>query len=61
MARLKETRKFGTHERVVFSKIQSKFEEFNLPNLVEVQKKSYQSFIEKGLREVFDDFSPIED
>ena len=61
MARLKETRKFGTHDRVVFSKIQSKFEEFSLPNLVEVQKKSYQTFIEKGLREVFDDFSPIED
>ncbi len=33
----------------------------DLPNLVEIQTASYQWFIDKGLRELFDDFSPIED
>ena len=32
-----------------------------MPNLIEVQKNSYQWFREKGLREVLDDISPIED
>jgi len=32
---------------------------FQLPDLVEVQKKSYQWFWEKGLRELLDEFSPI--
>ncbi len=32
-----------------------------MPNLIEVQKNSYQWFREKGLQEVLDDISPIED
>ena len=32
-----------------------------MPNLIEVQKNSYDWFLEKGLKEVFDDISPIED
>ncbi|MBU1563979.1 DNA-directed RNA polymerase subunit beta [Patescibacteria group bacterium] len=32
---------------------------FELPDLIEVQKKSYQWFWEKGLRELLDEFSPI--
>ena len=32
---------------------------FQLPDLVEVQKKSYQWFWDKGLRELLDEFSPI--
>ena len=32
-----------------------------MPNLIEVQKKSYQWFRDKGLQEVLDDISPIED
>ncbi len=32
-----------------------------MPNLIEVQKNSYQWFLDKGLQEVFDDISPIED
>ncbi len=32
-----------------------------MPNLIEVQKSSYQWFLEEGLKEVFDDISPIED
>ncbi len=32
-----------------------------MPNLIEVQKNSYQWFRDKGLQEVLDDISPIED
>lgn len=52
------TVKYGTRERKTFGKSK---EILNLPNLIEVQKASYQSFINKGIKEVFDDFSPIED
>ena len=30
-----------------------------MPNLIEVQKNSYQWFLDEGLREVFEDISPI--
>ena len=33
----------------------------DMPNLIEVQKNSYQWFLTDGLREVFDDISPITD
>ncbi len=36
-------------------------EVLEMPNLIEVQKNSYQWFLDEGLREVFDDISPIED
>ena len=36
-------------------------EVLEMPNLIEVQKDSYQWFLDEGLREVFDDISPIED
>src|SRR3989344_4838179 len=32
-----------------------------LPNLLEIQTDSYKWFLEKGLRELFDEISPIED
>ena len=32
-----------------------------MPNLIEVQKNSYEWFLESGLKEVFDDISPIAD
>ena len=32
-----------------------------MPNLIEVQKDSYDWFLKKGLQEVFEDISPIED
>lgn len=32
-----------------------------MPNLIEVQKDSYQWFLKEGLKEVFDDISPIAD
>ncbi len=36
-------------------------EVLEMPNLIEVQKNSYNWFLKEGLREVFDDISPIED
>ncbi len=44
--------------RISFSKIDEILE---IPNLIEIQQKSYQWFLEKGLREVFEDISPITD
>ena len=36
-------------------------EVLEMPNLIEVQKDSYQWFLDEGLNEVFDDISPIAD
>ena len=36
-------------------------EVLEMPNLIEVQKNSYQWFLDSGLKEVFDDISPIAD
>ncbi|MDO4476314.1 MAG: DNA-directed RNA polymerase subunit beta, partial [Lachnospiraceae bacterium] len=36
-------------------------EVLDMPNLIEVQKDSYEWFLNEGLREAFDDISPIED
>ena len=36
-------------------------EVLELPDLVEVQRSSYEWFLEEGLREVFEDISPIQD
>ncbi|OWZ84498.1 DNA-directed RNA polymerase subunit beta [Natranaerobius trueperi] len=45
-------------QRRSFSKLDEVYE---LPDLVEIQKRSYQWFLEEGLHEMFDDISPIED
>ncbi len=50
--------KYGKTERRRFGKIQ---EVIDIPDLVEVQKESYKNFIEEGISEVFEDFSPITD
>jgi len=36
-------------------------EVLEMPNLIEIQKDSYQWFLDEGLKEVFKDISPIED
>ena len=33
----------------------------DLPNLIDIQKASFQWFLDEGLRETIDDISPIED
>ncbi len=48
----------GKKTRMSFSKIEEVLE---MPNLIEVQKNSYNWFLKEGLREVFDDISPISD
>ena len=50
--------KRGNVERWSFSKIK---EIIDIPYLIEVQKKSYEIFLQNGIREVFEDFSPITD
>ena len=50
-----KTVKYGNHERKSFSKTR---EVLPLPNLIEVQKSSYKMFLDQGIREVFEDFSP---
>lgn len=48
----------GKRVRMSYSKIDEVLE---LPDLIEIQKKSYDWFLKEGLREVFDDVSPIKD
>ena len=48
----------GRKERMSFAKIN---EVGNMPNLIDIQTSSYKWFLEEGLREVFDDISPIRD
>ncbi|MBQ7428076.1 MAG: DNA-directed RNA polymerase subunit beta [Butyrivibrio sp.] len=47
--------------RSVRMSFQRQKEVLEMPNLIEVQKNSYQWFLDEGLKEVFDDISPIED
>ena len=51
-------RKLGTTVRQSFSKIEAATE---MPNLIEVQKDSYEWFLREGLNEVLRDVSPIVD
>jgi DNA-directed RNA polymerase subunit beta len=48
----------GERTRWSYSKID---EVMNMPDLIEIQKDSYRWFLDEGLREVFEEISPIED
>ncbi|KUO52605.1 MAG: DNA-directed RNA polymerase subunit beta [Desulfitibacter sp. BRH_c19] len=50
--------KVGKRERWTYSKIDEVME---MPDLIEIQKNSYNWFIQEGLREMFQDISPIQD
>ena len=50
--------KYGKTERRKFGKIN---EVIDIPDLVEIQKESYDSFINEGIGDIFEDFSPITD
>ncbi len=50
--------KLGRTERTSFGKIN---EVLDMPNLIEIQKNSYQWFLDEGLKEVFADSPAIED
>ena len=57
MVKVKPTQR-GTTTRMNFAKINEIME---MPNLIEVQKNSYQWFLDVGLKEVFRDISEITD
>ena len=48
-------KKLGTVTRMSFAKVEDVLE---MPNLIEVQKKSYKWFLDEGLREVLADVFP---
>ena len=48
----------GKNMRMSYSRQEEVLE---MPNLIEVQKDSYKWFLDEGLKEVFEDISPIED
>ncbi len=48
----------GKNTRMTYARQKEVLE---MPNLIEVQKNSYQWFLHEGLKEVFDDISPISD
>ena len=48
----------GRNTRMTYARQKEVLE---MPNLIEVQKNSYQWFLDEGLKEVFDDISPISD
>ncbi len=50
--------KLGNNTRMSFSKIN---EVMQMPNLIEIQKNSYQWFLDEGLKEVFRDVADITD
>ena len=52
--------------RISYARIDKKvdgvsYEKFEIPNLIELQLDSFAWFVEKGLRELFDEISPIKD
>lgn len=49
---------YGKRVRMSYSRID---EVLDLPDLIEVQKSSYEWFVKEGLREIFEDISPIQD
>ena len=50
--------KYGKTERRKFGKIN---EVIDIPDLVEIQRSSYDAFMNEGIAEVFEDFMPITD
>ena len=50
--------KTGRTKRMSFARIK---EVLDMPNLIEIQKNSYQYFLEEGLKDVLKDVSPITD
>ena len=53
-----QVKKFGDYrERRCFSRLKNSLE---LTDLLEVQKKSYETFLKEGIKEVFEDIFPVE-
>ncbi len=58
VVKLVHPEQIGKRTRMSFSRIKDVME---LPYLIEIQKTSYDWFLDKGLREVFNDINPIVD
>jgi DNA-directed RNA polymerase subunit beta len=50
--------RYGKRSRVSFAKIPTVLD---VPNLVEIQRESFKWFLKEGIREVFEEVSPIKD
>ncbi len=50
--------RYGKTERRKFGKIN---EVIDIPNLVEIQRESYDAFVNEGISEILEDYSPITD
>ena len=60
------TRALTPSGRISYARIDKKvdgisYEKFEIPNLIELQLDSFEWFVTKGLRELFDEISPIKD
>ena len=60
------TRALTPSGRISYARIDKKvdgvsYEKFEIPNLIELQLDSFAWFMDKGLRELFDEISPIKD
>jgi DNA-directed RNA polymerase subunit beta len=60
------TRALTPSGRISYARIDKKvdgvsYEKFEIPNLIELQLDSFAWFVDKGLRELFDEISPIKD
>ncbi len=49
---------YGQTERHSFSKLD---ENFDMPNLLDIQKVAYKEFLDEGIKNVLEEFSPISD
>lgn len=49
---------YGKRQRRTYARIKEVLE---LPNLIEIQQKSYEWFLDEGLKEMFQEISPIQD
>ena len=58
MSNFLKVQKFGKAKRYTFAELK---DYLDVPPLLEIQRKSFKDFIENGIKEVLDEFSPIVD
>lgn len=58
MSNFLKVQKFGKAKRYTFAELK---DYLDVPPLLEIQRKSFKDFIENGIKEVLDEFSPIID
>ena len=58
MSNIIRKQKFGKTERYTFAQLK---DYIDIPPLLEIQKNSFKDFIQNGIKEVLDEFSPVVD